>query len=268
MITKQTIDSAKRIELAKLRLVKGIRRHTEQSIQLLAGSMAGVGQLSPVGVFPPDEDGFHDLLMGYGRVHAAERLGWTHIEAKQFPLESDHGKALRMQVSENEVRKAMNFLEQWDVIFQYAQETGQQIQTAGQELGFAQSTISKIDKCNRRVSDCNKKALVEAQVGFTKVFELSQAEEPLQSELVRRTIAEGLTREQIRDEIKPTILDLRKYDYQCPKGKLQVAIPRSADAAQLMEVVKEFASELNRLLKQNYSTATLAQILKEQSRVV
>lgn len=257
-----------RIEKKSLRLAEGIRKHSKQSIQKLAESMDSVGQLSPIGVLPADSDGFQKVLFGYGRIEAAELLGWTDIEAKEFPGESQPGEALRIAVSENTVRKSMNFLEKYEVIHQYAQETGLAIQPAGQELGFEQGTISKIVKCNDRVSDANKKALAEAGVGFTKVYEISQADEPLQSELVKRTIEEGLKREQIREEVKPTKLGLRRFDYQSPKGKLQISIPRAADPAQLIDVVKDFSAALNRLLKEQYSPATLAQVLQEQSRVI
>lgn len=257
-----------RVELAHLRAGDGIRKHSASSIQALADSMDAVGQLSPIGICPIGDDGRHDLLFGYGRVAAADQLGWTDIEAKEFPGEYKAGEALRISVSENTVRRSMNFLELWEVLFQYSQETGQDVQPAGKELGFEQGTISKIVKCIERVSDANKKALAEAGVGFTKVYELSQAEEPLQTELVKRTIEEGLTREQIHAETKPNKLGMRKFNFRSLKGELQISIPRSADAAQLQDVIKEFTTELSRLLKEDYRTDTLALALKDHNRAI
>lgn len=53
MLTRQNAEAVKHVEIAKIRLKKAIRKHTEQSVQTIAEGMDNVGQLAPVGVLPP-----------------------------------------------------------------------------------------------------------------------------------------------------------------------------------------------------------------------
>ena len=168
-----------------------------------------------------------------------------------------------MQGGENLARKSMSFVEQFELIQQYSQLTGLEPQEAGPKLGFEQATTSKLVKCYERVSDENKKKLSEAGVGFTIVYELSQAKEPLQSELVDKVINARWTRKQLTEALKPVKQGFRRFEFRRPLlGELIINIPRDAGVEKLRELTKEFEAELKRCLSYNDDPAWVASTLK------
>jgi N6-adenosine-specific RNA methylase IME4 len=77
-------------------VVVGVRHRKDLGdLEMLADSLAEIGQLQPIGLDPDGE-----LVFGERRLRAAERLGWTSIQAVEVDVD-----ALIAERDENAVRK-------------------------------------------------------------------------------------------------------------------------------------------------------------------
>lgn len=70
------------------------KKHTAESTQKLAKSMADIGQIQPVVV---DKDG--EIIAGHGRQLAAKSLGWDKIKVIQVPV--DRATAIKARIADN-----------------------------------------------------------------------------------------------------------------------------------------------------------------------
>jgi len=70
------------------------KKHTEESVAKLAGSMADIGQIQPIIV---DKEG--EIIAGHGRLMAAKKLGWDKVKVIQLPV--DRATAIKARIADN-----------------------------------------------------------------------------------------------------------------------------------------------------------------------
>ncbi len=253
--------SVSQVPLAKLHLSQLVRRPTDEAIQRMAGSLASIGQLTPIGVAPDGK-----VIFGVTRCLAAKKLGWKEILARTFPEDLEPGQSFRMAVSENTVRSQMSFVEMADAIQQYAQLTGKTLQQAGQELGYKQPQISKCLNTDERLMPANKKRLIEAGIGGSLAYLYSQETDPnAQTALIERGLAEKWTRKDLEKHFRQQRAGLVRLDYQNADGKAYAEFPNDAPPERAARFLKAFYTDIHTHLKSGLTFPTIARILRENS---
>lgn len=111
------------------------RRHfDEETIEELAQSMAMVGQLQAIGVRKTGE--FWDIVYGERRWRAARLLGWTSIQAREFPVLG--AAKLVLQAVENMHREELSLDEYAGIVLRLV-EAGMPTAGAARALGRKES---------------------------------------------------------------------------------------------------------------------------------
>ena len=240
-----------------------LRTRSDVEIESMATSLADIGQISPIGAIQAEKG--LEAIYGNTRLLAAKGLQWETIEVRIYPPETTHAECLRLAVCENTVREQMNFVELADAIHEYAKLSGLSIAQAGHELNYKQSQISKCLKTDQRLTARNKKKLVEAGIGGSLAYLISQ-ETKRQDELVDTVIGENWSRKKIEQFLRQKRKGIVRFQYQEGGGKLVLDVPRSWGNEKVMSLLKAFAGDLKR--NGNFDMATAARRIKEQINVV
>jgi ParB family chromosome partitioning protein len=90
------------IALEQIRHDANVRELAGEDVDALAGSIALLGQITPV-IVRPDDDGYM-LVAGHKRYAALAKLGQTEIRAEVRSAESEHAE----RAAENVVRTQLN----------------------------------------------------------------------------------------------------------------------------------------------------------------
>ena len=170
-----------------------------------------------------------------------------------------------MAVSENNVREQMTFVELADAIHEYAKLRDIPLQKAGKELNYKQAQISKCLKTDERLTARNKKRLVEAGIGGSLAYLISQ-EIKQQGQLVDAVIDEKWTRKQLEQHFRQKRKGITKFEFRHQGGKLVIDVPRNSSLAAITQLMKQFTVELKKCSGLNLSTA--ARVIKEQANAL
>jgi ParB family chromosome partitioning protein len=135
--------SLDKIELGPYDVRDGV---DEDHVDELADSLEEDGQWNPV-IVRPGENGKYEMISGHTRYRAAEKLGWSEIEANVENV--DDGEAEKLALKTNLKRKGMSKLEE-----------GRVVNSLMNEHNLTQSEVAdKLDKSATWVSDRVKVAL-------------------------------------------------------------------------------------------------------------
>jgi len=259
---KSTID---RVLLSLIFPNQKLRTPNPEAINAMARSFAENGQLSPAGL-TKHEDGYL-ILYGNTRFLAAKQLDWEGIDARIYPADLSPADGLRMSIAENVVRQQMTFVEKYDAFHEYAKIKGYSLNKAGltqagYDLNYKQGEISKCINAADRLTPRNKKKLVEAGIGGSLAYLVSQ-ENKTQDQLVDAVIGENWSRKQLEQYFREKRQGKTKFEFRRHGGKLVVDVPRTSTPDKILSILKEFALELRKCQGLNLSTA--ARVIKEQS---
>ena len=100
-----------KIKISDISITKHIRKEVAK-IEELAENINQHGLLSPVTAMTGDKESYR-LLAGLRRIRAAEFLGWIEINVS-IVTPQDAEAALRIEISENEMREPFTFSEKMD----------------------------------------------------------------------------------------------------------------------------------------------------------
>lgn len=254
------------IKLASLSRIfpnPSLRDRSQPEIEEMAASLNAIGQISPIGVIETD-DGLK-IIYGNTRFLAAKKLNWEKLEVRIYSAETTPAECMRLAVCENTVREQMNFVELADAIHEYAKLSGLTLAAAGQELNYRQSQISKCLKTDERLTTRNKKKLLEAGIGGSLAYLISQ-EIKQQDQLVDQVIAEKWSRKQLEQYFRRKRKGGTRFEFRRGGGKLAIEVPRAATQESILQLLKDFAATLKK--NAGFDLQTAARRIKEQSHVV
>ncbi len=240
-----------------------LRTRSETEVETMANSLGEIGQISPIGVIR-SKNGY-EIVHGNTRYFAAEKLGWEAIEARIYAPETSAAECMQLAVCENTVREQMNFVEMADALHEYAKLCSLTLAQAGLKLNFKQSQISKCLKTDERLSPRNKKLLLDAGIGGSLAYLISQ-EQKLQDQLVDAVIAENWSRKQLEQHFRNKRQGKVKFEFRHLGAKLVLEVQRNTSFENVLALLKQFAGTLKR--NSGFDLTTAARRIKEQANVL
>lgn len=146
-------------------LTDNIYQPQRDGIDQLADSMMAIGQVTPI-VVSPEKDGFI-IIAGHRRVSAAEKLGWTEIEA--VVLEGDELTQLASLAADNIQREDFSEMQQVQLC-QEMLDLGADVQMVADVTGFGVKSIKSTTKAAKKIDVQADPALMNMSLGEALVY--------------------------------------------------------------------------------------------------
>jgi ParB family chromosome partitioning protein len=167
-----------------------------ESLDRLAKSLAGRGQLQPIRVRWSQEQGKYLIVAGERRWRAAMIAGLESLHAVVVERELSPSEILQEQLVENCLREDLQPIEQARAFRALIDANGWSARRLADELSLANSTVIKALALLDLAPDVQHR--VEAgEISPAAAYEVSKLEDPAQQvRVAERVVSQGLTRDQ------------------------------------------------------------------------
>ena len=178
------------------------RSFDNESIDRLAESLKGRGQLQNVVVFWSEDLGSYVLVSGERRWRAAQRSGLATLRCKVLDRRPDDSDRLAIQLVENCVREDLRPVEQAVAFRALMDSNGWSTRQLAEALNMAQAKVVYAIGLLDLPEDLRER-VDQGVIAPRTAYEIGRLDEPEeQVALADRVVAEGLTRDDVTAEVR------------------------------------------------------------------
>lgn len=143
----------------------------EEHVQAIMKSLTTDGQLHPI-IVRPLPDGRYEVIDGFHRVKAAQRLGWRDIEASVISVDDLDAKFLSLKA--NIIRRSLEPVEEGEAIYRVMVRYGLSEKQVAEKLGTSIDWVSKRLALVLKVHDEVKKLVSEGKLSLGHAVVISK----------------------------------------------------------------------------------------------
>ncbi|MDZ4858033.1 MAG: ParB/RepB/Spo0J family partition protein [Candidatus Hydrogenedentes bacterium] len=250
-----------------------VRKSERSEIELLAigQSMKDEGQHEPV-IAAPDGT----LLIGYGRLKAAQMVGLESLEVIITDEVTDEGRRVLIQAQENMLRHDLTDFEKACIVERLrALFPKWSSRDLAQHLHVDPSTVTRLDAASKVVPEV-RQALEAGNIGITHLYEMSKTSEPEQRRLLALALA-GASRDAIEREGRKLRSGLSKDDRLRPVVRLnRLRVPMRGAIISIaggelslddvIEVLSEVLKQARKSREENLDARTWQRVMSDRAR--
>lgn len=171
----------------------------EEHIGEIKKSFEEDGQWNPVIVRPADENGGYEVISGAHRLAAAERLGWSGIEATVKDLRDEDARGLAIKT--NRMQKEMKDEEIGELCKELYEDYGLSEEEIANITGMAPRTVQDKITLVMDLDDEVYELVKAGELAARKGLVVATLPEDDQMRFVERMQEEGWSRDEARDQL-------------------------------------------------------------------
>jgi ParB family chromosome partitioning protein len=173
----------------------------DEHVEEIKKSFAEDGQWNPIIVRPAPEGSVHeyDVVSGAHRLEAAQRLGWSEIEATVKDLDDEHARGLAVKT--NRMQKEMQDEEIGELCKELHTDYDLDIEEIGNITGLSPSTVQDKITLVMDLADSVYERVKDGELAARKGLVIAQLPEEDQEEFTKQLINNGWGRDEARAQL-------------------------------------------------------------------
>lgn len=228
----------------------------EEGLERLAESLRTRGQLQPIRVRWDEGRGAYVIICGERRWRAAGRAGLSTMTAIVFDGPMDPAELLSVQLIENALREDLKPIEQARAFRALMDRNGWSARQVARELAYPQSSLVKVLEL-LELPGAVQERVERGELPVTTAYELRTIADPAEQVAVAdRAVAEGLTREEVKEIIdrkpgraagasKGKAGPPRPKVFRTPGARVTVELKRAGDAGAIRAALVDALGQID-----------------------